>query len=329
MPGLIETDQVGKREDLSDLISVVDAKETPVSSLLPKGKALSNSLFEWQADAYDDPNTDGVLDGADVTTFSNKSENRAKLSGRVQKMRRSWMVSDLSENLSNVAGLASEKASAKAKCILELKRDIESVICSDNDSQEQDGTSTYKTRGLGKWIQNGAQTDLPVPAAFRTPTASINTTAMASLTETLVQDVLESVYNESGKKGSYIMPCGTKLKRAFSGLAQYVPDKASHLAVRRVSQAKPDMIVNTVSVYEGDFGTVTLLPSLFLANGTADAPTRRGYLMTPDQAEIRFLRQPGGMELENKGGGPRGYADTILALCVKNPLGMGKFAATT
>ena len=329
MPGLIEPNQVGKREDLSDLIAVVDAKETPVSSMAPKGRALSNSTFDWQADAFKDPTTEGVLDGEDVESFDNQAERRAKLSGRVQKVRETWMVSDFSENLSDVAGVASEKARAKAVCITNLKRKIEAVICSDNDSQAQDGTDAYKTRGLGSWIASSAQTDLPVPAAFRTPAGSINTTAMASLTETLVQDVLQSVYEQTGQRGTYMMPCGVALKRTFTGFSQYVPDKASHLAVRRHSDQKDQMISVTISVFEGDFGTINLIPSLFLANGTANAPTRRGYLLKSDLFEMRYLRTPGGKDLEDKGGGPRGYADAIFALCVKNPKGLGKFAATS
>lgn len=329
MAGLIEPNQPGKREDLSDLIAMADAKSTPVTSMMPKGKALSHSTFNWQADGYDDPDTEGVLDGADVVTFDNKAANRKMLDGRVQKVRKSWAVSDFSENLSNVAGIASEKARAKAHCIENLKRNIESVICSDNDSQAQEGTDPYKTRGLGEWIKATAQTDLPVPESFRTPAASINTTAMASLTETLVQDVLESVYNETGKRGTYVMPCGTKLKRAFTGFSLYVPDKASHLAVRRHNAQESMKIESTISVFEGDFGTINLIPSLFLAVGTADAPSRRGYLLTTDMLELRYLRTPGGKELEDQGGGPRGYVDAIFALCVKNPLGLGKFAATS
>lgn len=331
MAGLIEPNQVGKREDLADIIAVVDAKSTPVMSMARKGRDAGNTLVEWQADAYEDPATDGVLDGADVSNFQNKAANRAKLQGRVQKLWRNPKVSDFSENVSNVAGVKSEMARSISKSIVELKRDIEATICSDNDSQQQSGSDPYKTRGLGKWIQNGAQTDLPVPTAFRTPTASIDSTAMASLTETIVNNVLESIWDETGKIGSYMLPCGSKLKRAFTGFANYVPDKASNGTIRTFESGGADRkkLVNTIDVYEGDFGTVELHPSHFLANGTTDAPTRRGYVLDMSLVEVKYNRTPRFKPLEDQGGGPRGIIDAIICLCVHNPLGLGKFAATS
>jgi len=38
MAELFERDQVGKRESLSDVIAMVDSKDTPVASMIPKGK---------------------------------------------------------------------------------------------------------------------------------------------------------------------------------------------------------------------------------------------------------------------------------------------------
>ena len=329
MAGLIEPDQKGKREDLSDLIAVVDAKATPVQSMIPKGKDLTNTLFEWQADKFDDPQTGGVLDGQDADTFTNNAADRDLLYGRIQKVWRKPMVSDMAENVSDVAGVKSEMARAIAKDLKHLARDIEATICSDNDSQAQAGSNPYKTRGLGEWIKATAQTDLPVPEDYRTPSAAINTTAMASLSETNVNAVLEAIFQETGQNRSFTLVCGTALKTAFTGFSLYVPDKASHLAVRRMNQSKPQMIEHTVSVYEGDFGTLNLIVSLFLANGTSNAPTRRGYVLNSELLELRYKRRPRFTELENKGGGRRGIVDAIFGLCVKNPRGLGKFAATS
>ena len=332
MPGLTEPNQVGKREDLADLISMVDAKDTPLASMIPKGAKLTASLFSWQADAYDKPNQDGVVDGTDVSTFNNKAKNRAKLDGRVQWVREPWMVSKLSQDLSDVAGVKSEKARAIAHCLTEMKRSIEAIIGSDAESQADDGTLPYKTRGLGSWISNSAQSDLPVPSAYRTPTGSLNNTASGSLTESAVQDVLESSYQQSGKRSGFSLVCGTKLKRTFTGFAQYVPDKTSHLAVRRQTQAAPMKIEASVAAFEGDFGSIVLIPDLWLAYsaGLATSATNfRGYLLDMSMLELRYLDRPGSQELEDKGGGPRGYVDTIFGLVCKNPLALGKLYATS
>jgi hypothetical protein len=332
MPGLTEPTQPGKREDLSDLISNVDMRGTPLATMLKKGTRPKNTLFDWQVDAYDTPNTNGVIDGEDVNSYDNKAKNRQKLSGRVQKVRRPWKVSDMSEEVSDPAGVKSEAANAIAKSLVELKRDMEVVIGSDNDSQADNGSVPYLTRGLGRWIQNSAQTDLPVPSAFRTPTGSVDTTAMASLTETILQNVLQSVYLQTGENKRYALVCGVDFKRAVTDMTKTQAGVSSTIAsIRTYNQpdAKEAMIYSNVDMFVGDFGELELMPSVWLAFGTSNAPTRRAYLLDISKLTLRPLRNPGSKRLADQGGGPRGYVDAIFALQVDNPLGHGKFAATS
>lgn len=329
MAGLTEPNQIGKREDLSDLISNVDRRATPVFSMIKKGQPLKNSLFDFQADAYNDPTLDGVVDGEDVSSFENKAENRVRLQARVQKVRKPWKVSDFSENLSDVAGLRSEKAESILKCLVEAKRSMEAIICSDQESQADNGTVPYKTRGLGKWISNSAQTDLPVPAAFRTPSASINTTAMGSLVESDIQNVLASIWAETGEVRRYIMPVGSTLKRKFTDFTNVTPLAASQASVRTYNQAdaKEGKIYAAVDMFIGDFGELELIPSPFLFWGSGHE-ARRGFILDTTRMQLRTLRMPGSKELADEGGGPRGYVDSVFALQVDNPLGFGAFAAT-
>jgi hypothetical protein len=327
---------VGLREDLSDVISVVDAKNTPVSSMAKKGADLTNgAVFSWQADAYNDPSFDGVLTSADVTTFDDPAKNRVLLSGRAQKFRRSIKVDDFAQNVDNIAGVGKKKEMARgvSRAIVELKRDIESAICSDNDSQAQSGATPYKTRGLGSWISSSAQTDLPVDSAFRTPSASINSTAIASLTEAQVQGILQSIYTVTGQINTMTLVCGPELKRAFTGFTRYATggDAAAELSIRTFTQStEAKKITAKVDTFEGDFGTVSLLPTLFNAKDQVEATQlRRGYLLDMDMIELRYGRRPRFQELEDQGGGPRGLIDAIAALVCWNPKALGKFSATS
>ena len=219
-------------------------------------------------------------------------------------------------------------AKAVTKSLEQIKRSMEAAFCSDQESQEQSGASPYLTRGLGKWIQNGAQTDLPVAAAYRTPTASVNTTATASLTEANVQDVLQSIYEQTGKVSTYSLICGPNLKRAFTGFTrtQFASTNVAS-AIRTLNQdAEAKKITSTVDIFEGDFGTLELIPSLFLAKNASTAEQlSRGYVLDMDMVELRYNRKPRFQELEDRGGGSRGIVDAICALCVKSPLGLGKF----
>jgi len=333
MAATLITNQVGIRQDLSDLIAVVDAKTCPVVSTAKKGSEPINPLTQWQADAFATTGVpSGVLSNTDISSsdFIDNAANRAILSARVQKFREVPSVDDLAQNISEVAGIGKKREMAKAvtKSLEQIKRSMEAAFCSDQESQEQSGSDAYLTRGLGKWIQNGAQTDLPVAAAYRTPSASINTTATASLTEANVQDVLQSIYEQTGKVSTYSLICGPNLKRAFTGFTrtQFASTNVAS-AIRTLNQdAEAKKITSTVDIFEGDFGTLELIPSLFLAKNASTAEQlSRGYVLDMDMVELRYNRKPRFQELEDRGGGSRGIVDAICALCVKSPLGLGKF----
>jgi len=338
MPATLITSQTGIRQDLSDLIAVVDAKTCPVISMAKKGAEPINPLTQWQADAFNAATVPaGVLSNTDVSSsdFVDNAANRVLLSARIQKFREVPSVDDLAQHVSEVAGIGKKKEMARAvsKSLEQMKRSMEAAFCSDQEGVEQSGVTPYKTRGLGKWIQNGAQSDLPVNSAYRTPTASINTTATASLTENNIQDMLQSLYEQTGKAQTYSLVCGPALKRQFTSFTrtQFASTNVAS-AIRVLNQKDENKIVSTVDIFEGDFGTLELIPSLFLA---ADATTNaaavqngRGYVLDMDMVELRYNRKPRFQELEDRGGGPRGIVDAICALCVKSPLALGKFAPT-
>lgn len=331
MAELLVTSQVGAREDLSDLIAVADQKSTPLVSAAKKSSAATNVLFSWQADSLDTPQLAGVMSNADAATFVNPAAARARLYGRVQKMWRLPKVDDLAESVSDVAGVGTKKEMARAiaKGIKELGRDLEAVFCSDQDSQEQSAPSTpYLTRGLGSWINNSVQADTAtaVPAAYRTPAASISTATLANTTDTVVQGLLQSIYEQTGKSKTFTLLCGPMLKRAFTGFTQVQFGTANTGAVvRTFNQNMTDNTIEyKVDVFIGDFGELRLVPSLFLRKDVSDAASlRSGFIVDMDGVSIRYNRRPRYKPLEDAGGGPRGIIDTIAALQVDNPLTHG------
>ena len=320
----------GTREDLMDIISVVDAKNTPISSSVAKaGPDITNpGIYSYQADGFSAPSTLGVSDSADVTTFADPTESRVLLSARGQKLRRSIQVSDFQANVVDVAGVGRKKEMSRgvARAITELKRDIEATIGSDNPSVEgASGGTAYKTRGLGHWIQTTAQTDLPVPETQRPPSASIITdVTTANLTENDVQGMLQSIYSVTGTTDKMHLVCGPKLKTTITNFTRFATADSTKVTNRNQGDSS---LVSNVSFYEGDFSTITILPSLLLASGGSDAVTKvRGYVMSADHLMLRYGRRPRFQSLEDRGGGPRGLIDAIVSLACLTPKAMGKFA---
>ena len=335
---LTEPTQVGKREDFADVIAMVDYKDTPFSSMVPKGTEPANTLYDWQMDAYAPVALGGIVDGVDVATtdYVNPASRRAKAHGRIQKFRQAFMVSDFAQNVSDVAGIGrrGEMQRAVKMVIVQIKRNMEGTFCSDQDSQADNGTLPYLTRGLGAWVNAGevaiTDTATQCPAAFVTPAGSVITKTTATTLETDINNLQQSVYAQTGQQKDFDLICGTALKVLFSGFATYVPSAVSTVPLRRFNQdATAKQIINTVDFWQGDFGSCKLILSLFLAaGGIANVINGRGYMIDWDQLELRYNRMPGYQENPNLGGGPRGYIDAIAGLVVYNPLGLGKIAPT-
>ena len=317
------------REDLLDMITVVEPTQGVITSLAGKAAKPGALFTEWGLDAYNTPAFPGEEEGEDVTTFDNPAKKRARIGNYQQKFRRTWLVTEEQEE-TNTAGIKDEVANAKARAFIELKRDIESAIASD---QEMQTTNPTKLRGLGTWIQATAQAVNPVPTAYLSPAGHINTTVTASLSDADLNGVLQSVYEQSGNDmARYTLVIGPAGRSAITNLQRAVGGGAGNPYT--VNQdAKEHKINLKVSEYQGDYGRIFVVPTLF--NGRTDGGSltnqakARGYLIDPGMIDLRYMSLPKQKQLEDQGAGPRGFISAILTLCVKSPLALGKFAATS
>jgi len=333
MPATAEINQVGKREDLADIISVADAKKTILTTMLNKGKKPTNTKFSWQADKYADANTNGVVDGADVDSYEDAAENRQKIENHVQMFRRTPRVTLMGEEVSNVAGIndpdkngvagSTEFARAKAKKVVELKRDMEKTFLSDNEAQADNGSIPYKTRGLGKFLQATAQSYLPVPTAFLTPSGSIYASTAAAFNEDNLRTLLQTRWESVGTPdGNLIGILGSAIKNRITDFTRYQPTVSNYSSVRTYEPQNTRRVESVVDIYSGDYGTIELMLSSFLPDNN------RGYILDPEYLELRTHTMPRIKPLPDMGGGPRAIIDAIVGLAVLNPIAHCKIAAS-
>ena len=310
---------VSNREQLLDVLTILAPEETPILSMAPKSKATS-TFVEWTVDKLNPVNTDGIAEGADVTSFTNQFENRARLGNYIQKFRSDFKVSDLQQAVDSVG--PARIAEAEAKAVREIKRDIEATICSNNDRQAQSGGGLpYKMRGLGDWLDSAGPSD--VPSDYRTPADSIH--ASGPLTETLFNDIITSIYRVSGNNQSLTLVADTKLRRTISDFAR--AEGSTNALVYNVNQdAEAKKITLSVSLYDSDHGMVSIVnmnPDCAPDTSLKDT----GYLIDPSMIGVAELIPLGSTMLENQGGGERGYVDAALTLLVKHPGAFGKITA--
>jgi hypothetical protein len=327
MAQLYERSQVGKREDLADYISLVDAKDTPFVAMAPKGSKPGNTYLQWQADNFPATATTGTVDGTDVTSgdYQNLNSGRALLANYVQVFRRPVRVSPLSVDVSIVAGLKDELAGMVAKGITLMKRDMEATFLSANDGQADNGTNPYLTKAMGTWISTSGGSTPAVPSAFRTPSASIvgGSAASTTLDESMVQGLLTSIWGQTGTFRDYDGIVGSSVKRAFTNLLFTTSQNANTNTASSIRtfnrEADAETFLSSVDVFEGDFGRIRLHPDAFMP------AAYKGYVIPMDLCEIRYSSLPEVKDLPDYGGGPARLIEAVAGLVVKNPLAFGKF----
>jgi len=248
-----------------------------------------------------------------------------------------------------------------------------------------------RTRSLGEFINPG-NNEAAIPAAYKVPDGNVYEQTNASgiressavdaddtgleddtaasplasaLTESQVENVLQSIYEQVGKTQNLTLLAGPNLKKRFKDFTQTqfgangTTNIASASAIRSYNaDLKDKRIISTVDVYEGDFGTIELVPTLWNAFGFGAAQLGvtvpatggfsqaagatlassdcfdpqldgkakgYGYLIDWNLLELRFNQMPQVQELPDLGGGRRFAVDMITGLVCKNPLGLGAF----
>jgi len=309
---------VSNREDLSNELSILAPEETPILSLCGKGKA-SATYTEWTVDSLAAPSTTGISEGSDVTSFSDKFADRARLGNYIQLMRRDYIVSNLQQAVTSVG--PANVAQAEAKSMREIKRDIEATIASNNEMTVENGADTpYGMRGLGKWIQSTAQATNPVPTAYRTPSGSI---IASTLSESSFNTMIGSIFAKNGEMNSLTLVANVALRQLISNFTRAQPSSAG--VTYHVNQdATSKQITLSVNLYDSDFGLVKIV------NGNPSCmptgSTNVGYVLNPKYLGFHTLIPMGATRLENQGGGERGFIDVAGTLCVKHPQAHGKIA---
>ncbi len=338
MAGIVEREQNLKRESLSDLLTIVDKKSTPFVSQVKKGSAPKNSLLEWGVDKHKTNlvatatyNASGVSDsipqdGVDTTKddFENY-DDRAKCQVYIQYARRLPKVSRLANMTSDIAGVGYKKemANSIAKSLVVHKRDIEATLCSSQETLQETASAPYQTRGLGKWISNSAQTTLPVPVAFRTPSASIATSTTALAKEEDLRGVLQSIYEQTGESDkTFYGLCGTAVKKTISEFTLFTPRTNNIVMSNR--DTDEGKLSTSIDIIDTDFGVITLNLSSFLeqdARTTGTTPTldaskgqKTLFILNMSQLELAFAEETNVRELPDLGGGARSLVESVFAL---------------
>jgi hypothetical protein len=335
---MIEYSQiVGKQEDWAQVVTNVQMVDTPFLGWLPVGKNPVQAERLYQGDYFDDPVTNSHADGKPVDGGKSAGRNRAQLRSLIQYMTKAANVTKLDQDLGNVAGVADELAAEITKQTKELSKDIEAAFLSAQECRIGiSGTSGYMTRGVPNWIQTTDQAVYPVNANLKPPSASISTTATASLTEDVVLNILQSVGSTTRSTRTITAFVGPSGQRAFNNFPIFVPSTASTVnAGAYPSEIRGGVLDRGIKRYASPFGDVDLV--LSYNNHTLDAAStstlrsHSAYFLHQDMWEVAWSGggMPKWVQKPYIGGQYEAFCEAILMLTCWNPKGEAKYEPAT
>ena len=327
MPALVERDVVAKVQDLSNQFDNAKSFAFPFMSRVPKGSAPKQSKLTYAVEKYDAADTSGAIDEAEPSNFENPSAGDAEVDVRIQIWEKAVSIGGLATTTTHQAGITPRNVVAKkiAKKLIELKRNCEVTLLSDNESQIETGNVGNKTRGLGKWISATAQTHYAVDSNYLVPAASIDTsTTTADYTDATVLNVLKSSYGVHGDpEAAMTIWAGATWKQTLGRFTFYTRNVSNFTAVRQFNTTSTDRIVlGKVDMLETDFGSPVVRLSRFV-NASGDHTSATSKLLAlgivDDLVETRWAAQPYAEKLAKTGRNEKFLVTATAALACTNP----------
>ena len=305
-------DAIGQREDLTDVIYDISPTETPFMSSIGKTKATA-VRHEWQTDSLAAATTNNAaVEGADASDATLSPTTR--LGNYTQILQKTIKVSGTLDTV-NKAGRKSEKAYQLAKASQELKRDLETILLSNQGaSVGSSNSSARKMASLLSWIK----TNSSVGGSGADPTTigvSTRTDGTArTFTEALLKEVVAEVFASGGTPKILMVGATGKQKvSSFTGLSAYRYNVNAGGGGAGVGAAT---IVGAADVYLSDFGSMSVVPNIFMR-------TRDALVLDPEYAAIAYLRPFMTNELAKAGDADKTQILVECTLEVKNEAAHG------
>ena len=302
-------DAIGQREDLTDIIYDISPTEVPFMSSIGKTKATA-VRHEWQTDSLAAATTNNAaVEGADASDATLSPTTR--LGNYTQILQKTIKVSGTLDTV-NKAGRKSEKAYQLAKASQELKRDLETILLSNQGSSAGTTNSTARKMGsLLSWIKTNSsvQTNGGDPTTIGVSTRTDGNTR--TFTETLLKEVVAEVFTSGGvPKILMVGALGKQKVSSFTGLSAY------RYNVNAGGGGAQATIAAAADVYLSDFGSISVVPNRFMR-------TRDALVLDPEYAALAYPRPFATNELAKSGDSEKTQLLAEFTLEVKNEAAHG------
>ena len=279
------------REDLEDVITLLDPMDTWASTNLPKENATS-TFHEWLSDVLAGATANRQIEGDDAAYSTAAPAER--MGNICQISRKTFIVSGTLEEVKK-AGRASEIKRLGTKYMKELKRDQEQALVGNQASSLGGAATARSAAGMESWIEGPTASTVATAAnviAATTSAASATTpgfsggtvaaptdgTTPGALTVAHLNLALQGAWEDGGDPR--VILCAANNKNTI--------DNFTSLATRQVDVEKKERlpIIGSVNVYVHSYGS----PSMVVLSRYVRSSVV--LCIDPDYWAIAFLRRP-------------------------------------
>ncbi|MDC0564290.1 DUF5309 domain-containing protein [Alphaproteobacteria bacterium] len=195
-------DQVGKKEDVSSIITLLSPSDTPFTSMI-KSEKVSARVFEWQEDALPNAADNKKLEGGAFTNVA-----RAATTLRTNNTQILSDVFEVSATADSIAlhGRAKESAYQLAKALKSIKRDLEFAYVGQANAKVAGDATTARE-------MDSATTQIST-------TVDAGANATDAMTEAKLLELGEDCFNNGSDPSVFmIKPADAQIVSGFTGAA--------------------------------------------------------------------------------------------------------------
>ncbi|MGV2071664.1 DUF5309 domain-containing protein [Agrobacterium vitis] len=306
---------VGNREELSDVVSRITPEDTPIYSLIEKGKCVSIHP-EWETDDLAPPGDNAREEGEEYQFGA--IQPPARMGDYTQILRKDWIISATQEAVSE-AGNVQKRKYQKLKKGVEIRKDAEFAIISPNASV---AGSTRRLGGLPTWVQSNVSRGAGGANGGFSQVSGLTVAPTNGTQRAFTKPILDNVMQQGYQSGANFKHVSVSpyVKSVFVTFMSDTNVASFRYAVSKGGER--NTIIATADYYEGPFGTVMILPNRVQAASANLA--RNAFFLDPDFLSFLWLRKiQEDKEVAKTGDADKGVIIGEGTLKVSNEKGLG------
>lgn len=196
-------DQVGKAEDVSDVITDITPTDTPMVTLI-KPQKVSARVYEYQTDSLASAADNKAIEGADASMATLTATTM--ITGNTQILTKAFQVSATADVIKTY-GRAKETAYQLGRALKEIKRDLEFAYVG-QDNQAVTGNDSNTAREM----------DSATQLIHSSVTVDAGSNSTDAMTEAKLLDVHQALYGAGGDPSILmIKPADSEIVAGFTG----------------------------------------------------------------------------------------------------------------